>query len=440
MTERLLHYIWQFQHFNRDALHTTEGEPVHVYFPGHYNSNQGPDFTNARVRVGTTTWVGTAELHVRSGDWHKHKHGEDPNYKNVILHVVWEEEPGDGKSTTHLPVLELKNRVPGLLLQRYEALMQTGTFIPCEQLVTDVPALTWQSWKDRLLAERLLRKAGQMEAGLRENNYHWEESFWWLLARSFGIPVNASAFEEMARSLPLKLLARHRSSSLQLEALLLGQAGLLDEEPRDAYQEALQKEYHFLREKYKLQPNQLPVHFLRMRPVNFPGIRLAQLAALLGGSARLFSRVKETMPALGLRNIFTIRASGYWDTHYRFGEVAKPKEKKLGSHGTATIIINAIAPAIFAYGQYQQEEKYKQQALHWLEQTSAEKNSITRGFVKMGVPTRTAADSQALIELKNEYCNHKRCLECAVGIAVLKTKATGDQPQAPQSTDTSISG
>ena len=416
MTERLLHFIWQFQYFNRNELATTAGEPVQILSPGLYNTNQGPDFSAARIRIGTTTWAGTAELHVRSSDWIKHRHQEDQNYDNVILHVVWED---DGLEN-NIPVLELQERVPKILLERYRELMDASSFIPCEKMIHTVNALSWKSWKERLMAERLLRKAGIVEQLLKENYCHWEETTWWLLARNFGVRVNGAAFEEMARSLPVNLLSRHRSQIHQLEALLLGQSGLLNDRITDDYYNLLQREYVFLKQKYKLRPIHLPVHFLRMRPGNFPTVRLAQLAAVIQKTGQLFSDIKDANSLKDVKAIFDVAANDYWHYHYRFGETSAFKKKNLGDSMTDNIIINTVCPVLFAYGNYHREQGYKDKALNWLGNTPAESNTLIKGFMQLGTEVKNAFDSQALIELKNDYCNNKKCLECGVGNAVLK--------------------
>jgi hypothetical protein len=419
MTESLLQFIWQFQYFSKGELATTAGESIQIISPGQYNANQGPDFTDAKIRVGKTTWAGTVELHNLTSDWDKHNHNGDKNYNNVILHVVWENDT----SKIDVPALELKERVSKILLQRYQELINLSAFIPCEKSIAFVRDITWKSWKDRLLAERLMRKAKSVELFLQQNNYHWEETFWWLLAKNFGMKVNAEAFEAMARSIPVNILAKHKRQIQQLEALLLGQAGLLNDKFSEDYPKLLQREYKFLKEKYRLKPIHQPVHFLRMRPGNFPTIRLAQLAALITGSAHLFSKIKDAKTVKEIKQWFDITANDYWHYHYRFGETSSFKKKTLGVAMTENIIINTVAPVLFAYGSYHDEQKYKDKALRWLEQTAAESNSITKGFQKLGIENKNAFDSQALIELKNEYCNKKRCLECSVGNAILKPQS-----------------
>jgi Protein of unknown function (DUF2851) len=422
MTERLLQFIWQFQYFNKGELASTAGEPVQIFSPGQYNTNQGPDFSDAKIKIAETTWAGTVELHIKTSDWKKHKHQNDKNYKNVIFHVVWEND----ELQNTVPVLELKNRVPGILLQRYEDLMNSSSFIPCEKMIHTVRDITWKSWKERLLAERLMRKAKTVETYLQQNNDHWEETFWWLLARNFGMKVNADAFEAVARSIPVNELAKHKNQIHQLEALLLGQAGLLEGNPdsdrdKEDYPQLLQKEYQFQKNRDKTGPVNVPVHFLRMRPGNFPTIRLAQLAMLIHGSAHLFSKIKEADSVKDIKKWFDVAANDYWHYHYRFEETSAFKKKNIGAPMIDNIIINTVCPVLFAYGNYHGEQKYKDKALKWLEETSAEANSITKGFQKLAIENKNAFDSQALIELKNEYCIKKRCLDCSVGNAILKS-------------------
>jgi len=444
MTERLLQFIWQFQYFNKSDLITAAGEPVQIIHPGLFNSNQGPDFLNARIVIGAATWAGTVELHLKTSDWYKHGHQQDRNYANVILHVVWENDgsrisvpvnenldsvPTHERNRVPLsvPVIELNSRVAKILLQRYEELMLSTSFIPCEKSIAGIRDITWKSWKERLLAERLLRKAALAETFLRQNNYHWEETFWWLLARNFGMKVNAEAFEAIARSISLNILAKHKNQVHQLEALLIGQAGLLEKEfttigpaSENDYPILLQKEYRFLQKKYNLRPVQIPLHSLRMRPENFPSVRLAELAMLVHESAHLFSKVKESASANEIKRYFEVTANDYWHYHYQFSETSAFKQKKVGTAMADNIIINTVAPLLFMYGSYHNENSYKDKAIQCLEEIPAEKNLITKGFKELNIANKNARDSQALIELKNEYCNKKRCLECSIGNAVLR--------------------
>jgi hypothetical protein len=422
LNERLLQFIWQFQYFNKGDLVTTNGEALQIIFPGHYNTNQGPDFLDAKVLIEKTTWAGAVELHIKTSDWKKHGHDADSNYSNVVLHVVWENDAAKNDTGVVIPILELKDRISKLLLQRYQELLTAETFIPCHGNIHTVREITWRGWKERLLAERLLRKASLVNEFLQQNNYHWEETFWWILARNFGVKVNADAFEAIARSIPLTVLAKQKHQIHQLEAILLGQAGLLNESFTEDYPIMLQKEYKFQQRKNSLQPINIPIHFLRMRPGNFPTIRLAQLAMLIHTSAHLFSKIKEATSVKEVKEWFTVTANDYWHYHYQFDELAAFKKKAIGASMIDSIIINTIVPVLFAYGNYHEEVKFKEKALQWLEETMAESNSITKGFIQAGIENKNAYDSQALIELKNQYCSKKRCLECGVGNAILKSQ------------------
>lgn len=424
MTEKLLQYIWQFQYFNSNKLLTAEEDILQINYPGFLNTNQGPDFLEAKIKVGDTTWAGNIELHLKSSDWITHKHSDDKNYNNIILHVVWED---DASLTADFPMLELQNRVSKFLLGRYDELMNATAFIPCQKSIHQADMLIWKSWKDRLLAERLQHKAAVIFNNLAANNNHWEETFWWLLANNFGIKVNSDAFEKIARSLPVSTLAKHKNQIHQLEALLFGQAGLLQNNFTDSYPAMLQKEYLFYKAKYKLQPIQASLFFLRMRPANFPSVRLAQLSMLINKSSSLFSVIRESQSLKEIKQLLNVTANDYWHYHYVFDEATAYKEKNLGTQMINNILINTIIPIVFAYGLYNKEEAYKNKALQWLEEIAAEKNNITNAWAGLGIENKNAFDSQALIELKNEYCNKKRCLNCAVGNRLLKTVIASDR-------------
>lgn len=418
MTERLLQYIWQFQYFNTKQLTTETGEELCIIHPGHYNTNQGPDFLEAKIKIGTTVLVGSIELHLLSSDWKKHRHQNDVNYQNVILHAVW---LNDVKEQAHLPLLILHNRIAGVLLRQYEEWMMQTPTIPCAATINNVKDLVWVAWKERLLIERLQRKSAYVLNVLQLNHHHWEETFWQLLARSFGIKVNEDSFERIARTLPLSVLAKHKNQLITLEALLLGQAGLLKNKFREEYPNLLVREYAFQQKKHGLH-TQVPVivHFLRMRPASFPTIRLAQLAALVHQSNHLFSTVKEAVSVKDLSELLTVTASDYWNTHYKIDEPTVFKHKSIGADAINNIIVNTIVPVLFSYGLYHNDMLYKNKALYWLEQTASEKNSITNAWQVLNICSRHAYDSQSLIELKTHYCQRKKCLDCAVGNAILK--------------------
>jgi hypothetical protein len=417
MTERLLQYIWQFQYFNRNSLQAFDGDKLEIIFQGTINKNQGPDFHNAKIKIANTVLAGTVEVHCKASEWQRHQHHNDENYRNVILHVVFE---NDVSFNNHIPVLELGSRISSMMLQQYDKLMQTNSFIACAGSIHLIKDITWFSWKERLLAERLSRKALLIQQLLDQNNAHWEETFWLLLARSFGTKVNNDSFEAIARSISLSILAKHKNNIHQLEALLLGQANLLNESFDDEYPKLLQREYRFLKTKYNLISVTVPVHFLRMRPGNFPTIRLAQLAMLITRSEHLFSKILEAENIKDVKNWLNCTANDFWHYHCHFHVASNFKKKNLGSFMVASIIINTIVPCLFAYGIYHNNEHQKTKALRWLEQVETEKNSILSEFAGLTIKSKNAYDSQALIELKNEYCIKKRCLECSVGNTILK--------------------
>ncbi|MFZ1785733.1 MAG: DUF2851 family protein [Ferruginibacter sp.] len=417
MTERLLQYIWQFQYFNGINLASTDDEVLTILHPGRLNTNQGPDFIDAKIKIGETTWAGSIEIHIKASDWNNHKHSSDKNYQNVILHVVWE---NDKELNLAFSTLVLEDKVPKFLLHRYNELMLSDYFIPCEKSISQVNTLTWRSWKERILVERLADKTGAIFAYLHQNNYHWEETFWWLLAKNFGIKLNSTAFEKIAQSLSIQTLAKHKRQIHQTEALLFGQAGLLEVDFNEDYPKLLQKEYRFLKKKYKLARVEASLIFLRMRPSNFPTLRLAQLAMLVHKSEHLFSKIKEAAALTYVREWLHVTPNDYWHYHYVFDESGAYKQKKLGDQMINNILINSVIPILFAYGHYHDEPRYKEKALVWLEQIPGEKNAITNGFTALQIENNSAFDSQALIQLKNEYCHKKRCLDCSIGNKLIR--------------------
>ena len=421
MKEDLLQFIWKFQYFNRNELRCTDGDEVQIIHPGTYNSNQGPDFKEAKIKINNILWSGNVELHINSSHWHTHHHSEDTNFNNVILHVVWnhDTEIKDANGSV-LSTIELQSRVSKLLLEKYRRLKENAQFIACENLSSGFGSLALNSWKQRLVAERLIIKSKNIFTDLQQTNYHWEETFWWLIAANFGLTLNSGVFKKMARSLPLSLVAKHKKNIIQVEALLYGQAGLLSKTFEDKYPKMLQKEYFFYQKKYKLSPVDEELYYLRMRPANFPTIRLAQLAMLICSSEHLFSKIKETESVDELKKMFSVTANDYWHYHYIFDEVSDYKIKKLGSQMVDNIIINTVVPVIFSYGLHHSEEALKEKAIRWLEEIAPEKNTITQGFERLSYSNKSAFDSQAYIQLKKEYCDHHLCLQCAIGNSILK--------------------
>lgn len=421
MNERLLQFIWQFQYFNHTSLATTEEKSLQIIHPGILNKNAGPDFSEAKIKIDNTTWVGNIELHIKSSDWLQHKHSTDKNYNNVILHVVWlhDKEIKDANDND-IPTLELQSLVPKIMLQKFERLMNTNDFIPCSFNLPVLIEVGWLSWKERLIVERLEAKSIFILNKLQQLNNNWEETFWQMLARGFGMKVNADAFEETAKSLSVNILAKHKNQIHQLEALLLGQAGLLQQQFEDSYAIMLQKEYQFLSKKYLLNPINKKPDFLRMRPNNFPTIRLAQLAMLIHQSSHLFSKIKTAKSANEIFQWFDITANDFWNYHYTLTDENIYQQKQTGKSFIQHIIINSIVPVFFAYGLVRSEYIWKDKAVNFLMQLQPEQNIITKQWKNFHVENKNAFDSQALIHLKNNYCNNKRCLDCAVGTKLLR--------------------
>jgi len=424
MNEQLLQFIWQFQYYNQQMLQTEAGEALRIVHPGNYNRHQGPDFLQATIVIGNVTLVGQIELHVLASDWHKHRHGNDGMYQNVVLHVVWQKDV-DIKDAYNkeIPTLCLQNLVPKVLLQRYEQLMHQ-THILCAPILKQAAPqldLVWVSWKERLLAERLTQRNSHILNLLQQSNGHWEAVCWWMMASNFGISANKSLFEQVAKSIDITILAKNKQQLLHLEALLLGQANFLEKPPQDAYTETLQKEFRFLKSKYQLPFVYEQPAMLRMRPAAFPTIRLALLAALVHKAQHLFATIKETQDLSVITQLLQAQASSYWDTHYVLGKPTnRHLAKILGTDMVENIVINTIAPLLFAYGSYTKEERYKEKAIAWLMQIPAEHNRLLKPWHDVGVLNQHAADSQALIELTKNYCYEKRCLECAIGNRLLK--------------------
>ncbi|HVS94162.1 MAG TPA: DUF2851 family protein [Mucilaginibacter sp.] len=423
-TEDFINYIWKFRLFDRHNLQTTTGENIEVFSAGLPNSDSGPDFHNARLRIGDTTWAGNVEIHINSSDWHKHKHTHDNAYGNVILHVVYrDDEPITLPDGRRLPTLELKERISPELYNRYHHLVYgEQQFVPCEGNIHAVDDITLRNWLTRVLVERLEKRSAAVMSALDKNRGDWEETFYQFLAAQFGFKTNALPFELLARSLPQLILAKHKDNALQIEALIFGQAGMLDEDFKDDYPKKLKEEYGFLRKKYGLNPIEKHLwKFMRLRPQNFPTIRLAQFAALIVKSNHLFSKVLDIKDVRQLKKLFDgLDVNPYWENHYRFDAESKPSSKSLGQSSIDILLLNTFVLFLFSYGKHNQQEYYINRSLKLLEQLPAEDNHIVTNFGALGIKVGTAFDSQALLELKNSYCSYKKCLQCGVGNKILR--------------------
>ena len=422
MREDFLHFLWRWRRFDASKQFTSDGQPLEILHPGEPNLHAGPDFFNARIRLNETLWAGNVEIHLNASDWLAHRHDTDPAYDNVILHVVFDEDQRLCRSNGEpLPCFVLRDRIPPQLLEKYFRLEHERAWVPCEKSLNAVPHIVRLNWLDRLLVERLEQKTESIAQVVAAAGHHWEESFYRVLARNFGLKVNVEPFEALARVLPLRLLAKHQDHLFQLEALLFGQAGLLSEKFEDDYPKALAKEYQFLQHKYNLQP--LPAgqwKFFRLRPAGFPTIRLAQFAALAHRSAHLFSQLLETTNTSETEQLFTAEISEYWRTHFRFDKTAAGRAKPLGREFVHLLLINTVAPFLFHYGRTKGLPDLQDRALRLLEELPPETNTVVDGWVKRGQRAANASQTQALLHLKTRYCDVKRCLECAIGNAILR--------------------
>ncbi len=421
LSERLLQFIWQFQYFSKHKLLTTSGECLQILQAGTFNTNQGPDFLQAKIKIENTIWAGNIEIHINASDWLLHQHQDDENYNNIILHVVWiDDKKIINPSGNVLPAFVIEPHVSTLMLTHYQQLMQAKGFVPCQNYLPVLSSLSWQNWQERLLIERLQKRAQLVFQKMNETSNHWEEVFWQLLARNFGMPVNTDAFENIAQTIPVAVLAKQKNQIQQLEALLLGQAKLLNEQSDDDYVLLLQREYLFVKNKYKLKETSIQPLFLRMRPANFPTVRLAQLAMLVHQSEHLFSKILEAKSSVDVIKLVNVTANDFWHYHYQLHTTSDYKPKVLGEQMAENILINTLAPIVFAYGLFHNNQVYKDKAVEWLSGVKKEQNSVVKSWQLFGVNADNAMQTQGLLELKKHYCDKRKCLDCAVGNKILK--------------------
>ena len=419
MNEQFLAYLW-FQHLCNTTQCTADGQSVEIIDFGHQNPHAGPDVFNAKIKINGTLWAGNVEFHNHASDWYQHNHQTDARYDSVILHVV-NDIDAQVCRTNGTPIPQLVLQFPDTILQRYHTLQTTPDAIRCAAAFSRFEPVRMSAWMDRLLVERLEQKTEQITRLLERTNNSWEDTFYILLARQFGFSVNADSFEQLALSLPNNILARHRNREVQIEALLFGQSGLL-QEPVDEYSRILLREYRMLKSKYRLKPmSPTRWRWLRMRPANFPTIRLAQLAALILASHALFSQILETENIKQLYALFDHPASAYWQTHYNFGQALQRPILRMSNNTLNLIIINVVVPMLFAYGYYRNQEPLQRRAMFFLEQLPPESNSLIAPLVALGAPCRSAYESQALLQLRRYYCNENRCLQCRIGNRLLAT-------------------
>ncbi|HEA30040.1 MAG TPA: DUF2851 family protein [Leeuwenhoekiella sp.] len=418
MKEDFLHYLWKHKKFDIGHLKTTAGAVIALVSTGMHNQLAGPDFFNARLRINGQLWAGNVELHVNASQWYAHGHEQDPAYDNVILHVVWEEDIAVyGANNAALPTLELKRYVSSDLLNGYQKLFyQAGNaFINCEQDFASAPAAIVQDWLERLYLERLERKVLEIEKLLQESRNDWETVLFNMLARNFGTKINGAAFADIARTIPFKTVRKASQMEEGLEALLLGHAHLLPEETTDAHVDRWKKDCKFLKKKFDLPENRgAPVQFFRLRPPNFPTLRLSQLAALYTAKSQLFSQLMQVREPEVFYELLSVKASAYWDTRYNFGKTHKAKPKQLSSTFINLLLINTIIPLKFAYSRSKTTDN-SEEIFDLVAAIPPEKNQIVARFFKLRALPKNALTTQALLQLKNKYCDPNACLKCRIG-------------------------
>jgi len=428
MSEDFLHYLWKYRLFKPEGLATTRGEPVMVIFPGVHNVHAGPDFHHARIRIGDAMWAGQVEIHLKASDWNRHRHQGDERYHNVILHVVFDDDsqvfmqqPGD------LPVLHIRPLIDPSQWETYCEWRESAQDIPCANRLGEIETLTWLHWKDRLLAERLEEKASHFLHLLDEVRGDWDTAFYRTLARVMGKRVNAGPFDQLAMSVPWTLISRHRDNPETVEAILFGTAGLLPEQTQEDYPSALIRSFDFYRQKYGLEPLRPGVwNTGRIRPANHPCLRIAQFAGMVSTGERLVAELLELADPAVMRTRFSPSVNAYWKTHYQFIDTGSSREMRLGRTGrpgqeTVTqILINAVAVLFAAWGKFHSDDLILDKALKMLEFCEAEQNGVMRKWRERGVNAAHAADSQALIQLSNNYCSHRRCLDCMIGSTLIQ--------------------
>ena len=428
--EQLLHYCWKHKLFPANGLLTTDGQALEVLDPGLHNSNAGPDFFNAKVKIDGQLWVGNVEIHDKASDWFLHGHEKDTHYNNVILHVVGladtQAETADGSRP---PQMELQ--VPEQVRHNYDELIKTDSYPPCYRIIPSLSRLTKHSWMSALETERLERKTEDIKRRADRCQGSWEAAYFVTMARNYGFGINAEAMEQWALSIPLNDVGHHRDDIFQIEAFFMGQAGLLDplsipERHRqaaitDEYFFRLNNEYRFLAHKFSLQP--IDFHswrFLRLRPQNFPHIRISQLANLYFHRRASLSQLIECKDIKSVKELLSTSVTSYWQTHYAFGCESKPNEKHLSDASLNLLLINTVVPMLFAFGRHKLDDTLCDRAFDFLEQLKAENNHITRTWKDIGLDVENAGDSQALIQLKNEYCDRRDCLRCRFGYEYLR--------------------
>ena len=421
MKEDFLHYLWKFKKFDGLNLKSVQGEEITIIKTGDYLELSGPDFFNAHIEIGNQKWAGNVEIHLKSSDWYLHNHEKDAAYKNVILHVVWENDTAIFREdNTEIPVLVLKDYVSKEIINNYNALVSPKTWISCERQLKEIDRFVFKNWQERLFFERLERKSKFINQLLEETNQDWEAVLFCLLAKNFGLNTNGNSFLQIAKAIPFSVIRKESFEVENLEALLFGTSGLLETEKEDVYYKDLKFRYFYLLHKYQVEKIYAdPLQFFKLRPDNFPTIRLSQLASLYHRHQNLFSKIIDLKSVGEVYRLLNISASSYWQNHYQFDKESPNKSKMLSKPFIDLVVINTIIPLQFAYSNIR-GESIAEDLIDFINEVDSEKNAIIDKFNSFGIKSQSAFESQALLELKNEYCERKACLKCAIGLELLK--------------------
>ncbi len=420
-SEQLLHFIWMNKLYNTDSLKTEDGVKVEVIDPGVQNENAGPDFFNSKIKVGGKVWAGNIEIHRVSSDWLRHGHHKDKAFNSVILHIA-EKIDTEIFNENGQKVDQLKLKVSDHLRNSAEYLINNRYKPACLNFLSHIPKVKLIGWMSYLTIDRLERKSNDINNHLKRLNNSWDDVFYIILSRNYGFGINSDEFERLALSLPYKYIQKHCDNLFQIEAMMFGQAGLLKNDREDEYYMKMKNEYSFLKSKYNLKGiEDCLLKKMRIRPKSFPELRIAQLAALLQKSGRLFSTILKMKDYSDFFNYLQVEPSEYWQTHSSFGITSAKSKKLLGAASLNIVLINTVVPMLFAYGKKISNQQYCERAVEILETIKPENNRIVREFVAAGIRALNAADSQALIQLNREYCDKRKCLYCRIGYSLLST-------------------
>lgn len=422
MSEAFLHYIWKHRLLDTQALVTQDGRPLEIIHPGQVNNNAGPDFFNARIRIRETVWAGNVEIHLKSSDWLKHGHQDDAAYANCVLHVVYEDDQPVNMAANNMPVLELKNRFAKTLWNNYRLMMDNQRWIACQSRLNEVDEITRKMWLQRVMVERLEEKTSYIRELLDQFKNDWEEVLFLLLAKNFGFRINALPFEMTARAIGWRCIQRYRSSVLHLEALFFGVSGLLPEFRDDERVRRWRADFNGFQSlhRFKLLSAE-NWKFMRMRPNNFPTLRIAQFCAFYGKADYLVSSILKINSPEMAQTIFQLSLDKYWETHFRPGSSSPGSVKKIGADAVINLIINTVVPFQFAKGMIEKNELLMEQSLVLLELIHPERNHIIREWEHAGIKPANAVESQALLQLRQAYCDQKKCLNCNIGIKLINS-------------------